>query len=307
MDVDLSTDLNALLPLLAPLVSGHSDVAIGTRLARGARVVRGPRREIISRCYNLLLHATLGTRFSDAQCGFKAIRADQARALLPLISDIGWFFDTELLVLAERAGLRIHEVPVDWVDDPDSRVRVLRTALADLRGIVRLGTALARGTLAVPVLRGSSPPGATAAGPAGRALLIGQVLRFAVIGVASTAAYILLYLLLRDVLAAQPANAVSLLITAVANTAANRRFTFGIRGRAHAARHQVLGLIAFGITLALTSGALDVLHAVVPHASRATEVTALVLANLIATIVRFGLYRGWVFRGQPRPRERSSQ
>ena len=80
MDVDLSTDLNALLPLLAPLVSGHSDVAIGTRLARGARVVRGPRREIISRCYNLLLHATLGTRFSDAQCGFKAIRADQARA-----------------------------------------------------------------------------------------------------------------------------------------------------------------------------------------------------------------------------------
>jgi putative flippase GtrA len=184
---------------------------------------------------------------------------------------------------------------------------VLRTALGDLRGIGRLGTALARGTLAVPVLRGSSPPGATAAGPAGRALLIGQVLRFAVIGVASTAAYILLYLLLRDVLAAQPANAVSLLVTAVANTAANRRFTFGIRGRAHAARHQVLGLIAFGITLALTSGALDALHAVVPHASRATEVAALVLASLIATTVRFGLYRGWVFRGQPRPRERNSQ
>ncbi|MGA8457127.1 MAG: glycosyltransferase, partial [Streptosporangiaceae bacterium] len=99
MDVDLSTDLNALPPLVAPLLSGHSDVAIGTRLAQGARVIRGPRREIISRCYNLLLRATLRVRFSDAQCGFKAIRADKARPLLALTEDTGWFFDTELLVL----------------------------------------------------------------------------------------------------------------------------------------------------------------------------------------------------------------
>ena len=90
MDVDLSTDLNALLPLLAPLLSGHSDVAIGTRLARGARVIRGPRREIISRCYNVLLHASLGTGFSDAQCGFKAIRVDAALVLLPLIPPTLW-------------------------------------------------------------------------------------------------------------------------------------------------------------------------------------------------------------------------
>ena len=174
MDVDLSTDLNALFPLLAPLLSGHSDVAIGTRLARGARVVRGPRREFLSRCYNLLLHATLGTGFSDAQCGFKAIRADAARRLLPLTADRGWFFDTELLVLAERAGLRIHEVPVDWIDDPDSRVKVVSTALADIRGIIRLGTGLARGTISVPVLGSPSPPGlqeqgwpASGSGPAG--------------------------------------------------------------------------------------------------------------------------------------------
>jgi hypothetical protein len=138
MDVDLSTGLEALLPLVAPLVSGHSDVAIGTRLSRGARVVRGPKREVISRGYNLLLHATLGARFSDAQCGFKAIRADAARKLLPQVRDDGWFFDTELLVLAERAGLRIHEVPVDWVDDPDSRVDLVATAIADLGAIVRL-------------------------------------------------------------------------------------------------------------------------------------------------------------------------
>src|SRR5271154_2289936 len=159
MDVDLSTDLNALLPLVAPLLSGHSDVAIGSRLAPGARVVRGPKRELISRCYNMLLRTCMGARFSDAQCGFKAIRRDQARALLSLTEDNGWFFDTELLVLAERAGLRIHEVPVDWVDDADSRVNVVATALGDLRGIVRLGTGLARGTISVPALRSAAPPG----------------------------------------------------------------------------------------------------------------------------------------------------
>ena len=124
MDVDLSTDLAALLPLVAPLLSGHSDLAIGSRLARGARVVRGAKREFISRCYNLILRASLAARFTDAQCGFKAIRADVAARLLPLVQDTGWFFDTELLVLAQRAGLRIHEVPVDWVDDPDSRVDI---------------------------------------------------------------------------------------------------------------------------------------------------------------------------------------
>ena len=141
MDVDLSTGLEALLPLVAPLISGHSDLAIGTRLARGSRVVRGPRREVISRIYNRLLHLTLRSRFSDAQCGFKAGRAEAVKALLPQIEDQAWFFDTELLVRAERSGLRIHEVPVDWVDDPDSRVDIARTALDDLRGIARLRVA----------------------------------------------------------------------------------------------------------------------------------------------------------------------
>jgi putative flippase GtrA len=300
MDVDLSTDLNALLPLLAPLLSGHSDVAIGTRLARGARVVRGPRREAISRCYNLLLHATLGTGFSDAQCGFKAIRADAARRLLPLTSDTGWFFDTELLVLAERAGLRIHEVPVDWIDDADSRVSVISTAVADIRGIVRLRTGLARGTISVPVLGSPSPPGLRRGGEratTGRpAEVASQAARFIVVGAASTAAFVLLYLLLRGVMTAQAANAASLLVTAIANTAANRRFTFGIRGRAHATRHQLRGLIAFGTGLAVTSGGLAVLHAVTAQPGRAAEVAVLVVANLAATVVRFLLYRGWVFR-----------
>ncbi len=148
IDVDLSTSLSALLPLVAPLVSGHSDVAIGSRLAPGARVVRGPKREVISRGYNLLLRACLHNAFTDAQCGFKAVRADVARELLPRVEDQGWFFDTELLVLAERRALRIHEVPVDWVDDPDSRVHLLRTAAEDLRGVARLLTARRAAVLA---------------------------------------------------------------------------------------------------------------------------------------------------------------
>jgi putative flippase GtrA len=305
MDVDLSTDLNALLPLLAPLLSGHSDVAIGTRLARGARVVRGPRREAISRGYNLLLHATLGTGFSDAQCGFKAIRADAARQLLPLTTDRDWFFDTELLVLAERAGLRIHEVPVDWIDDADSRVNIIGTARADIRGIIRLGTGLARGTISVPVLGSPSPPGLQRGGerartggrPSGPAEVASQAARFIAVGAASTAAFVLLYLLFRGVMMAQAANAASLLVTAIANTAANRRFTFGIRGRAHATRHQLRGLIAFGVGLAVTSGALAALHAASAQPGRTAEVAVLVAANLAATVVRFALYRGWVFRG----------
>ncbi len=158
MDVDLSTDLNALLPLLAPLLSGHSDVAIGSRLSRGSRVRRGRKRDLISRSYNLLLHATLRTGFADAQCGFKALRRDVALQLVPLVRDDGWFFDTELLVLAERSSLRIHEVPVDWLDDPTSTVDVVRTAMTDLRGIARLAWTLATGRIALqPLASGAAP------------------------------------------------------------------------------------------------------------------------------------------------------
>jgi glycosyltransferase involved in cell wall biosynthesis len=138
MDVDLSTDLDALLPLVAPLVSGHSQLAVGSRLAPGARVRRGPRRELISRSYNLLLRSVLRLGVRDAQCGFKAVRSDAVRMLLPAVEDESWFFDTELLVRAQRAGLRIVELPVDWTDDPDSRVDIVRTALDDARGVCRL-------------------------------------------------------------------------------------------------------------------------------------------------------------------------
>lgn len=299
LDVDLSTDLAALMPLVAPLISGHSDLAIGTRLSRGSRVVRGAKREIISRSYNLLLRGALAAQFSDAQCGFKAIRKDVADRLLPLVQDTGWFFDTELLVLAERSGLRIHEVPVDWVDDPDSRVDIVATAVADLRGIWRLGRALATGALPIAELRrqlgrdAESLPGV----PAG---LAGQLVRFAGVGVASTLAYVVLFTLLRLVTGAQAANLLALLLTAIANTAANRRLTFGVIGRRGAVRHQAQGLIVFALGLALTSGSLALLGAVSPDAGRLVEVGVLVAANLAATILRFLLLRAWVFRRRPK-------
>ncbi|MFE0510320.1 glycosyltransferase [Streptomyces sp. NPDC058964] len=288
LDVDLSTDLTALLPLVAPLISGHSDIAIGTRLARGSRVVRGPKREVISRCYNALLRSTLAVGFSDAQCGFKAVRRDVAERLLPLVEDVGWFFDTELLVIAERAGLRIHEVPVDWVDDPDSRVDILATALGDLRGIARIGRALARGSLPMGGLRRTAdggPPGGAA----------GRLLRFAAVGAVSTVGYVLLYARLRPAVGPQAANALALLACAVVNTAANRRLTFGLRGRGGALRHQAKGVFVLVIGLALTSGSLAVLHHLAPAAARRTEVGALVAANLAATVLRFLLFRIWVF------------
>jgi glycosyltransferase involved in cell wall biosynthesis len=138
MDVDLSTELSALPSLLVPLLQRRADVAIGTRLAPGAEVTRGLKRELISRSYNVLLRVGLGVGFSDAQCGFKALRRELVAPLLGCVQDERWFFDTELLYQAERAKLAIHEVPVRWVDDADSRVQIVATAREDLRGIRRL-------------------------------------------------------------------------------------------------------------------------------------------------------------------------
>jgi putative flippase GtrA len=234
-------------------------------------VQRGPKREFISRCYNRLLRLGLGAKFSDAQCGFKAIRTEVARRLLPQVQDQGWFFDTELLILAQRQGLRIHEVAVDWVDDPDSRVDIVATALEDLRGIVRL-------QLATPVIR------------------------FVLIGIASTIAYALLYVLMRGGLGAGGANALALAITAVANTQANRHFTFGVRGRAGLLRQHAAAAVVYALALALTDAALALLNGIDPHPATAVEVTVLVAASAFATITRYVALKTWVFTRSGRAR-----
>jgi putative flippase GtrA len=288
MDVDLSTDLAAVLPLVAPLVSGHSDVAIGTRLSRTSRVVRGPKREFISRCYNLVLRTTLQASFSDAQCGFKAMRHDVAQELLPLVEDTSWFFDTELLVLAQRADLRIHEVPVDWTDDPGTTVDIVATATEDLRGVSRLIRGFATGRIPVARVRAElAEPELPATVPGVPQGLLGQVMRFGVVGVGCTIAYFVLYVLLRGVMDGQIANLVAQIVTAVANTAANRAFTFRVRGSDGLLKHHATGLIAFAIAMVLTSGSLWALLEVWPGVGKWVEVTVLMLANLVATLVRF--------------------
>jgi glycosyltransferase involved in cell wall biosynthesis len=138
MDVDLSTDLSAFKPLIDSLIGSEYDVAIGSRLKKGSQVQRGPKREVISRIYNLMIKLMFWNRFSDAQCGFKAATRRAVQEIVPLIQDQAWFFDSELLLLAERMGYKVFEVPVKWRDDPDSRVKIASTAWEDIKGLVRV-------------------------------------------------------------------------------------------------------------------------------------------------------------------------
>jgi glycosyltransferase involved in cell wall biosynthesis len=279
MDVDLSTSLSALLPLVAPLLSGHRDVTIGSRLARGAHVIRGPKRELISRSYNLLLKLTLRGRFSDAQCGFKALRRDAAEKLLPLVEDNEWFFDTELLVTAERLGLRIGEVPVDWVDDPDSRVDIVTTATDDLRGVWRM---LVRRPKQLRRIRSND-------------VAADQLMRFAGVGVVSTLGYLFLFIAWRPLLGAFGANAVAMAIATLFNTAVHRELSQGTDGQARRGRLVAVAGSLYLVSLALTTLGLVVAQWLAP-ASLMAELVAITVANLAAAVFRFAVLRAWIFR-----------
>jgi putative flippase GtrA len=296
MDVDLSTDLRALLPLVAPLVSGHSDLAVGSRLATGARVVRRAHRELISRVYNRLLRLVFRNGFRDAQCGFKAVRADVARRLLPRVVDDGWFFDTELLLLAERNGFRISEIAVDWVDDPDSRVNLVRTAIADLKGMGRLalgfwtGRAPVEMEVEVEVIERRSLPAGAGSG--------GEIVGFASVGVVSTVAYFGLLLGLRHPLGLFAANAVALTITMLANTTTHRAWTFGRRGPGGRRREWARAAAVHLAGLAVTSAAIVAAKAV-DGASTTSLAVLLLMASAASTALRFLLMPAWVFRKRP--------
>ncbi|MBV8931736.1 MAG: bifunctional glycosyltransferase family 2/GtrA family protein [Kutzneria sp.] len=299
MDVDLSTGLDALLPLVAPLVNGHSDLSIGSRLAPGSRTIRGPKREVISRCYNAMIRICHGAKFSDAQCGFKAARTDVVRSLLPHVTDDSWFFDTELLLLAEHNGLRVHEVPVDWIEDIDTRVNVVQTATEDIRGLVRVARAKATGAATIANLpRRPAPTPVHPDAVLGRRAngLLWQLLSFGLIGALSTVANLALYAILRAWWPVLVANLAALTVTTVLNTEANRRFTF-TRAGGSTARVHLQGLVVFALYYLFTSGALLALDSFDPHASRALELLVLLTSSVVGTAARFALLRAWVFPG----------
>jgi putative flippase GtrA len=282
MDVDLSTSLSALLPLVAPLISGQCDVAVGTRLAHGAHVVRGPRRELISRAYNLLLRCSMRAGFSDAQCGFKALRADAARELLPLVHDDEWFFDTELLVTAKRLGMRISEIPVDWVDDPDSRVQVLDTALRDLRGLWRISHGDAR---RLDHVRHSEQATAD------------ELMRFAGVGVLSTLGYLCLLAAFRPVAGVFAANAIALALCTLVNTSVHRELAGDPEGSPTRWQFFAIATGLYLISVTLTTLALMGAHVVLPG-SLVLAFGGVTVASAGASILRFSILRAWVFRPQ---------
>ncbi|RBP62360.1 glycosyltransferase involved in cell wall biosynthesis [Brevibacterium sanguinis] len=284
-DVDLATDLALLDPMVTAISAGTADVAIAGRLHPQARVQRGVGREIISRCYNRLLSIGLGAEYSDAQCGLKAISRPAAQALLPVVEDDGWFFDTELLTLAQWSGLRIREFWADWTADPDSSVDVVRTAVDDFKGILRLRRDARRGRL--PLARIGARLGRAPAVPNTGA----QILHFVDVGIVCTLVYSLLFWFASGLVSAGVANVAALLISTLLGTALNRRHTFGLRSPQDQLAHHLKDLVAFGVGWAMTSAAL----LATSDLNGAWTLAVLTVANLVATVVRFTLQKLWVF------------
>lgn len=283
MDVDLSTDLKAFYPLVMPLLVGHSDVAIGTRLHRNSNVIRGLKRESISRCYNLMLKLGLQASFSDAQCGFKAMRTDVAKQLLPYVEDNEWFFDTEMLVLAQAAGCRVNEVPVDWIDDPDTRVNIVDTAWKDIKGIVRMQRRLASGSIPFHSLHLVKRPQSTG----------GRILRFLAVGVASTILYTALFfifgLLIQSI---QVANFIALFISAIMNTIWNRSFTFRVDREKRKHVDVLIGIIVFFAGWISTSLALT-FSANMGHDALLLQTVFVTFANILVTVAKYFVLHFW--------------
>ena len=261
------------------------------------------------------MRTVLRSTCSDAQCGFKALRREVAAQLLPLIEDDEWFFDTELLVVAQRMGMRIYEVPVDWVDDLDSRVDVFRTAWKDVRGVSRLARSRSRRPLVAPcrtaasktvTVRASGPSlgadeltGAatppTGENPTATSAFADELLRFAGVGVVSTATYLAAVSILQTTLGIYPANTLAVVVCSVGNTSVHHRMTCSAGGRLDRWRLATVGAALMAVSLGVTTAALAITRRV-KLTDLGPELVTLTAANLMAAVVRFGILRTWIFR-----------
>ena len=279
-DIDLSFGLNGFLPLVSALLTGHSDVAIGSRVNLTSRVARIPKREVISHIYNLLLRVATECGFSEAQSGFKAARAEVARELAPRVRAQKWFFDTEMLLLAEQEGLRIHEVAVDYVDDLDSRVNVRATGNENLLGLTRLTTERLR----------RRPSGRPAAALACYLLL----------GVATIVLHAGLFLAMDGSQGAVAANALALSVATVVGTLVTRVVVFGRTNRVRWLRDGSQARVFFAAALVATSLAIGAIDAA-SDSPRAAAVIIIVVIDLVALVARSALAWAWIFQAKPPP------
>ncbi len=137
MDIDISTNLEAFPKLIKAIEDGY-DIAIGSRFVKGSHVSRSIKRELLSRGYNILLKLFFDISFNDSQCGFKAVNRRIVEEIIPKVKDNAWFFDTELLIKAEKKGFKIKEIPVYWTENKDSKVNIIKTIVDYMRSIFRL-------------------------------------------------------------------------------------------------------------------------------------------------------------------------
>ncbi|MEU5883687.1 glycosyltransferase [Spirillospora sp. NPDC047279] len=303
MDAGLSTGPSALPRLVAPLAGGHSEIAVGSRLSPGTRAARRWRRAAVSRAYNALLRLAFDTRSTDAACGFKAARSDVAHTLLPRVADDGWFFDTELLLLGEYNGLRIHEVPVGWEDDPGSRDGVARLVVQNVKGVLRTAREISTGRGAIPRRSSRARRWPSAPALSGRGTRLAKLLPFALIGIASADAHLASYLLLRTWWEPAAANLVAAALAFFPNAEANRRWTFR-RPAGSPLRVLSRAAMLFLLTYASTSGAVLLIPA---GAGLGAEAAALVAGAALTTAFRFTALDRWVFARPPAHRRRGAR
>jgi putative flippase GtrA len=250
----------------------------------------------------MLLRLTHGAQFRDAQCGFKAARAEVVRPLLQRVEDNTWFFDTELLLLAEHNGLRVLEIPVDWVEDVDSRVNVTGTAATNLRGLIRMVWTKLSGGADIAELPPRAEPNAVhpdAVLAVRDTPRLRHLVMFSVIGLMATVTTLVLYTVFRTWWPPLAANLVAMTLSLLLNTEANRRLTFRDRPRGPLVLVHLQSLVVFALYCGFTSGALLVLDAVADRPSRLVELVVLLASSALGTLGRFVLLNTWIFRLQP--------